>query len=140
MASRSVRLKGGRMLDQTLIDKLGAEAEQGYDLSHAKRVFIREGRPARGEQTGESPRVASRIPRAIYLAAKKRAERDGLTVSELVRGLVAGYAAGQSSGAIASVRPARVAKSSSGRKSVVRRKGIAISRRAASSEPRGAAP
>lgn len=111
MASRAVKLKSGRMLDQELIDELSSEAEHGYDLSKAQRVFIREGRPVRGEEGGESPRVASRIPRSIFMAAKKRATQDGMTMSEVVRALVAGYAAGQSSSVVATLRGARAALS-----------------------------
>ncbi len=97
MANRSMRLKSGRKLDQALVDKLSSEAERGYDLESAQRVFMREGRPIRGEERGESPRIASRIPRSIYVAAKKRAGSEGLTVSEVVRALLAGYAAGKPS-------------------------------------------
>jgi hypothetical protein len=84
-------------LDQALIDKLVSEAERGYDLSRAKRVILREGRPAQGEPGGESPRVASRIPEAEYRAAKKRATHEGLTLSQVIRALLIGYAEGQSS-------------------------------------------
>jgi predicted DNA binding CopG/RHH family protein len=97
LANRAVKLKSGQKLDQGLIDKLVSEAERGYDLSQATRVILREGRPARGEPRGESPRVASRIPEPVYRAAKKRAAREGLTVSQVVQALLAGYAAGQSS-------------------------------------------
>ena len=114
MASGSVKLKSGRTLDQELIDKLSSEAERGYDLATAQRVFMREGRPVRGAESGESPRVASRIPQAIYLAAKKRAARDGMTISEVVRALIAGYAAGHSSRVIATIRRARTGQSSDG--------------------------
>lgn len=108
MASRSVKLKSGRLLDQKLIDKLSAEAERGYDLSKATRVFLREGRPARGEEGGESPRVASRIPEPVFRAAKRRATSEGLTVSEVIRALLVGYAAGNSSrvGRSAGAKPA----------------------------------
>jgi hypothetical protein len=111
MANRPVKLKGGRTLDQDLIDKLSSEAEQGYDVSKAQRVFMREGRPVRGKEAGESPRVASRVPQAIYLAAKKRAARDGMTVSEVVRALIAGYAAGQSARLVATLRRVRKVES-----------------------------
>jgi predicted DNA binding CopG/RHH family protein len=97
MASRSVKLKSGRLLDQKLIEKLSSEAERGYDLTKANRVFLREGRPANGEEGGESPRVASRIPESVFRAAKKRAVSEGLTVSEVIRALLVGYAAGHSS-------------------------------------------
>jgi predicted DNA binding CopG/RHH family protein len=108
LASRSVKLESGRALDQKLIDKLSAEAERGYDLSKATRVFLREGRPARGEHGGESPRVASRIPEPVFRAAKRRAISEGLTVSEVIRALLAGYAAGHSSRAVAGLGRTRV--------------------------------
>ena len=97
MANRAVKVKSGRRLDQALIDKLVSEAERGYDLSRARRVILREGRRVKGEPGGESPRVASRIPERVYRAAKKRAAGEGLTVSQVIRALLAGYAAGQSS-------------------------------------------
>lgn len=97
MADRPIKLQGGLVLDQSLIDELSAEAERGYDLTNARRVFLREGRPSRGEAAGESPRIASRVPRSVYLAARKRADREGLTVSQVVRALLAGYAAGRPS-------------------------------------------
>jgi len=85
------------VLDEKLIEKLTSEAERGYDLTKATRVFLREGRPASGEEGGESPRVASRIPEPVFRAAKKRAVSEGLTVSEVIRALLVGYAAGHSS-------------------------------------------
>ena len=107
-----MKLKSGRSLDQKLIEKLSAEAERGYDFSNATRVFLREGRPARGEDSGESPRVASRIPESVFRAAKKRAESEGLTVSQVIRALLAGYAAGHSSSVDLGVGATRVSQSS----------------------------
>lgn len=97
MANRAVKLKSGRTLGQALIDKLGSEAERGYVLSDARSLILREGRPARGEPGGESPRLASRIPEPVYRAAKMRATTEGLTLSQVIRALLAGYAAGHSS-------------------------------------------
>jgi hypothetical protein len=94
MANRPLRLKSGRVLDEALIDKLAAEAERGYDLSKARRVYLRPGRPAKGEPSGESPRVSSRVPAGVYAAAKARAEGEGLTISDVVREQLAAYAAG----------------------------------------------
>lgn len=112
VANRPVKLKGGRFLDRALIEKLSSEAERGYDLSKAKRVILREGRPARGEPTGESPQVASRIPEAVYHAARHRAANEGLTVSEVIRALLTDYARGR---VLARVR--RSAKPPAGRSS-----------------------
>jgi hypothetical protein len=97
MANHPVRLKGGRVLDADLIDKLSAEAEVGYDLSKARRVVLRPGRPSKGEAHGESPRVASRVSVDVYLAARERATREGLTLSGVIRELLADYAVGRRS-------------------------------------------
>ena len=96
MANRVVKLTSGRKLDKALIDKLASEADRGYDLSNARRLILREGRPARDEPGGESPRVASRVPQSVYRAIRRRASGEGLTVSQVIRALLAGYAAGQS--------------------------------------------
>ena len=90
-----MKLKSGRVLDDALIEKLASEAERGYNLSLARRVVLKEGRPARGEQMGESPRVTARVPEDVYSAAKRRAEGEGLTVSEVVRTLLTAYASGR---------------------------------------------
>ncbi len=58
----SREVKGGRVLDRALIEKLSSEAERGCDLSKAKRVILREGRPARGEPAGDRPKS-----RRVYL-------------------------------------------------------------------------
>jgi hypothetical protein len=97
MANRSMKLKGGRVLDQALLDKLSAEAERGYDLSNARRVHLRPGRPAKGEPRGESPRVSSRVPASIYAAARARAEKEGLTISDVIREQLTTYAVGRRS-------------------------------------------
>jgi hypothetical protein len=95
MANRPVKLKSGRVLDAALIEKLSKEAERGYDLSKARRVILRPGRPARGEPAGESPRVASRVPASVYVAARERATSEGLTLSDVIRGLLTDYAVGR---------------------------------------------
>ena len=95
MANRSIKLKNGRLLDDKLIQKLSREAERGYDLSKLRRrVILRPGRPARGEPMGESPRVASRVPDGVLRGARERADREGLSVSEVIRSLLTDYAAG----------------------------------------------
>jgi hypothetical protein len=101
VANPPVNLKGGRELSTDLIEKLSSEAERGYDLTKAGRVILREGRPARGEPTGESPRVASRIPEVVFRAATQRARGEGLTVSQVIRALLTDYATGRSSHPVA---------------------------------------
>jgi hypothetical protein len=98
VADRPVKLKGGRVLDAALLQKLSVEAERGYDLSQARRVILRPGRPAKGEPVGESPRVGSRVRASVYAAARERAAREGVTLSSVIRGLLEDYAAGRKSG------------------------------------------
>ena len=112
MANRPVKLKNGRPLDDDLIDKLGSEAERGYDLAAARRIILRSGRPARGEPTGESPRVTARVPDDVYRAATQRAKEEGLTVSAVLRTLLAAYAAGRSLGRIANREPVMAGQAS----------------------------
>ena len=113
MARRRFVLKDGVELTSALEKKSGAEAERGYDLSRARRVFLRPGRPAKGDPGGESPRVAFRIPPAIYDEAKGRAADEGVSLSVVVRELVAAYAAGTTSRVAA--RPVRRRKSTATR-------------------------
>ncbi len=94
MAKARFVLKGGTPLTPELAAQLTAEAEAGYDLSKARRVDLRPGRPSRGQAGGESPRVAVRVPRGVYELAKTRAAAEGRTLSTVLRELLAAYAAG----------------------------------------------
>jgi hypothetical protein len=94
MANKPFFLKDGTELTPELEARLAAEAESGYDLSKSRRIILRPGRPAKGEVGGESPRVAFRVPAEVYSSAKRRAEEDGVKLSEVVRDLLATYAAG----------------------------------------------
>jgi len=94
MANARFVLKDGTPLTPELEEQLAAEAEAGYDLSKARRVDLRPGRPARGDTGGESPRVAVRVPREVYELAKSRAAAEGRTLSTVLRELLAEYAAG----------------------------------------------
>jgi type I restriction enzyme, R subunit len=82
--------KGGDVLTEREIDALAAEAETGYDLSHAARR--RSGRPSLG--SGVSPRVSFRASPTLYQAARDRAAREGRSVSDLAREAVERYVAG----------------------------------------------
>lgn len=92
-SARLFILKGGAQLTPELEKHLVREAEAGYDLSQALRVDLRPGRPARGEPSGESPRVHVRVPENIYTLAKERAAAEGSTLSRVLRQLLADYAA-----------------------------------------------
>jgi hypothetical protein len=94
MAKVQFVLKDGTPLTRELEGQLAAEAEAGYDLSKARRVNLRPGRPTRGQPAGESPRVAVRVPQGVYELAKKRASAEGRTLSTVLRELLAAYAAG----------------------------------------------
>lgn len=94
MAKAEFVLKDGTPLTRELEEQLADEAEAGYDLSKARRIDLRPGRPLKGAPAGESPRVAVRVPRDIYALAKKRADEEGRSLSTVLRELIAHYAAG----------------------------------------------
>jgi hypothetical protein len=87
-------LKDGTILTPKVEKQLADEAEAGYDLSKARRVLLRPGRPAKGQPTGESPRVAVRVPKDVYALARQRARAEGRTLSTVLRELIAQYAGG----------------------------------------------
>ena len=62
-----------------MADELAAEAERGYDLSRGRR----RGRPSLDD--GISPRVPFRISGQLQKRARRRAEKEGKTLSELAR-------------------------------------------------------
>jgi hypothetical protein len=94
MAKADFVLRGGAPLTPELEAQLADEAEAGYDLSKARRVHLRPGRPSKGAPGGESPRVAVRVPRDIYELARKRADAEGRSLSIVLRELIARYATG----------------------------------------------
>lgn len=87
-------LKDGTHLTRELEEQLAAEAEAGYELTKARRVVLRPGRPSKGQPVGESPRVAVRVPQGVYEQAKKRSTAEGRTLSAVLRELLSAYAAG----------------------------------------------
>src|SRR5438128_2318224 len=86
-----LKTKKGTVLTPELIEKLAKEAEAGYDLTHARRERV--GRPSLGPASGPSPRIAFRATPEIYKEARRRATREGRSVSELARVAVAAYLA-----------------------------------------------
>lgn len=77
--------KSGAKITEKIADELADEAERGYDLSKWRRV----GRPSLGE--GVSPRVSFRITGELQERARRRAEREGKSLSELARDALAAY-------------------------------------------------
>jgi Ribbon-helix-helix protein, copG family len=85
-----LRSKSGELITPEIIEELAAEAERGYDLSKARVVAV--GRPSLSG-SGTSPRVSLRIAPDVYEAAAERAEKEGLSMSELARRAIARYVA-----------------------------------------------
>ncbi len=84
--ARLKKLKSGRVLTKELLDELVKEAEEGYDHSELKPVLVRPGRPSLEKGgNGASPRISYRLERGLYAKAKKKAEAEGRTVSQLAR-------------------------------------------------------
>lgn len=94
MSNHPVKLRGGLVLDDALLEKLAAEAEAGPDFTDARRVHLQRGRPSKGQRRGESPRVSSRVSPDVYVGAKRRAQAEGVTLSNVLRTLLGQYAQG----------------------------------------------
>ena len=77
--------KHGTKITEKVADELAAEAERGYDLSLGRR----RGRPSLNE--GVSPRVTFRMSAELQERTRRRAEREGKTLSELARDALAQY-------------------------------------------------
>ncbi|MEX2106942.1 MAG: hypothetical protein WD810_08600 [Solirubrobacterales bacterium] len=77
-----LRTQSGAELTPEIIDALAAEAEGGYDLSEARRRPV--GRPSLSGN-GSSPRMSFRTSPETYGAAQRRAEEEGISISELAR-------------------------------------------------------
>ena len=94
MKNENFKTKSGRTLDQKALDKLAAEAEQGYDLDRLMpRPWV--GRPALGPGHGPSPRINVRLAPDVYDAVVDRARRDGRRVSDVAREAVEKFVAKQ---------------------------------------------
>lgn len=77
-----VKTISGDELSERDIEALADEAERGYDLSKARRVYV--GRPPLGK-AGPSPRVQVRVDPKLAKALRARARREKRSVSELAR-------------------------------------------------------
>jgi hypothetical protein len=86
-----LKSKKGTTLSKTQVERLASEAEEGYDLSTAKRQRVGPGRPSLAE--GESPRISYRVAPALFDRAKKKAKAEGRTVSEIAREALQKYVA-----------------------------------------------
>jgi predicted DNA binding CopG/RHH family protein len=79
---RYPRTAEGDELTPEVIDALAAEAERGYDLSKAKRVFISRPLLADGETWA---RVTIEIPNDELNRLRERAEAEGKRVQRVAR-------------------------------------------------------
>jgi hypothetical protein len=81
--------KAGTKLDRQTVESLSLEAEIGYDLTTSTRERIGPGRPSL--ERGPSPRISYRVGETLYERAKRRAEAEGRTVSEVARAALERY-------------------------------------------------
>jgi hypothetical protein len=88
---RRIFLKSGVDFTPELEEDLAAEAERGYDLSKARRRFLKRPPLADGESP---PTVAFTIPQDQFNRVRQRAEEEGRTVSDLAREALKRYMAG----------------------------------------------
>ena len=72
-----------------MIDTLAAEAEAGYDLSLG--AVVRVGRPPLEKGAARSPMITYRVPASVYKAARRKAESEGRTISDVSRALLKRY-------------------------------------------------
>jgi hypothetical protein len=86
----AMKTKSGRTLTDADLDRLADKSEAGFDLSTWRP---RPGRPSLAPVAGEhSPRIAVRLPGALRDKVASRAASEGKSVSQVVRGLLEGYA------------------------------------------------
>jgi len=82
------RTASGEELTEAEIEALADEAEQGYDLTKARKVTV--GRPSLGA-AGVSPRVQIRVDPDLAEALKVRAKEEHRSVSEIARAALREY-------------------------------------------------
>ena len=83
-----VKTISGDVLSECDIEALADEAERGYDLSKARRVYV--GRPPLGA-AGPSPRIDVRVDPKLAKALKARARREKRSVSDVARTALGEY-------------------------------------------------
>lgn len=88
--AKTVVTKSGQRLTEADIERLADEAERGFDLSTWRHKRGRRPLGDRGRQ-GHSPRLAVRIPEELRREATEQAAKEGRTISQVVRQLLAGY-------------------------------------------------
>jgi len=84
----TVITKAGDVLTEQDLEALADEAERGYDLSKATRVYI--GRPPLGD-SGPSPRLQIRVDPKLARAVRARARKEKRSISEVARAALREY-------------------------------------------------
>jgi hypothetical protein len=79
--------ESGNVLTEEMVEELADEAERGYDLS---KWVPSPGRPPLGDE-GPSPRISLRITPETFAAARRKAEADGVSLSEVAREAIRRY-------------------------------------------------
>lgn len=79
----------GREIDKKLLSQVAEEAEAGYDVDVLLSRRGRRGRPSL--HVGESSVESFRIDEELRTALARRAEAEGVSVSELLRRAVREY-------------------------------------------------
>jgi len=75
--------KGGKPIDDKMIEELAAEAERGYESGQLKGRRRGPGRPPLGEAAKSVESV--RLEPALRVETAERAAAEGVTVSEVIR-------------------------------------------------------
>jgi uncharacterized protein (DUF4415 family) len=81
--------KSGKVIDEKMIESLAAEAEAGYDVDELIARRGKRGRPTLGSApaTVESVRLDPELKHDL----QERAEREGISLSELIRNALRQY-------------------------------------------------
>ena len=87
------RIRNGQVVTEADLERMAAEAEDGYDLTNWKPVV---GRPSLSANRPHevSPRITARIPKEVRARVVSRATSEGRSVSAVTRRLLENYAEG----------------------------------------------
>ncbi|MGV1046911.1 MAG: hypothetical protein ACOYD4_00090 [Solirubrobacterales bacterium] len=88
LKKRHPRTKAGDELTPEVIEALAEEAERGYDLAEAKRVFVSGPLLGDGETMG---RIVIRVSNEELNRLRRQAEAEDRTISRLVHEAAMGY-------------------------------------------------
>jgi hypothetical protein len=111
-----LRTAHGEPTTEEMLAALAAEAEAGYDPATLRPR--KTGRPSLG--SGTSPRVQFRVSPTVYEEARKQAQAEDRTLSELARSLLEDYVC-RTRSAAESERGERARTASASKRTVRRR-------------------